>query len=291
MQCWEQFGDWYSRQLVAAEMHGVPAYELDWLILQSTQLDKLDLRLQSSRLKDKISPELMSNLDRLWQQRLQNRTPVQYLVGSTSWRNLELQVSPDVLIPRPETELILDIVANNCLAIPDQQGYWVDLGTGSGAIAIALAQYFPHLPIQAVDLSIEALAIAQSNAYRHGITNINFACGSWFEPLASCQGQILGMVSNPPYIPSAEVLQLQPEVTNHEPHLALDGGADGLDAIRHLVAIAPAYLVSGGFWLVELMAGQAPTVRSLLKSHGKYWQVQIHKDYAGIERFVSARTK
>ncbi|MFN7299472.1 MAG: protein-(glutamine-N5) methyltransferase, release factor-specific, partial [Pseudanabaena sp.] len=94
-----------------------------------------------------------------------------------------------------------------------------------------------------------------------------------------------------PYIPSHEVLNLQPEVTNHEPHLALDGGDDGLDAIRELVNTAPQYLISGGFWIVELMAGQSEIVRSLLQVNGNYTNIQIHQDYAGILRFISASRK
>jgi release factor glutamine methyltransferase len=286
-----QFWDWYKQQLVVAREFDVPSNELEWLILRILPLDKLDLRLQSSRVSQLVTPDLLHGLDRLWQQRLHDRVPVQYLTGAVTWRNLDLQVSPDVLIPRPETELIIDIVMANCPIHRSWHGDWVDLGTGSGAIAIALAQNFPHLSIHAVDLSPNALAIAQINASQHKISNIHFACGSWFAPLTSWRGKIFGMVANPPYIPSAEVLRLQPEVTNHEPHLALDGGADGLDAIRHLLAIAPEYLMSGGFWLVELMAGQAPIVQSWLQAHPKYWQIQMHQDYAGIERFVSARIK
>jgi release factor glutamine methyltransferase len=105
------------------------------------------------------------------------------------------------------------------------------------------------------------------------------------------QNQIAGIVSNPPYIPSHEVLNLQPEVTNHEPHLALDGGDDGLDAIRELVNTARQYLISGGFWIVELMAGQSEIVRSLLQVNGNYTNIQIHQDYSGILRFISASRK
>ena len=96
-------------------------------------------------------------------------------------------------------------------------------------------------------------------------------------------------MSNPPYIPSDEVLNLRPEVAKHEPKLALDGGIDGLDEIRELVKVAPAFLISGGFWIVEMMAGQAKIVRSLLQTNGKYKNIQIHLDYSGIERFVSAQ--
>jgi release factor glutamine methyltransferase len=132
--------------------------------------------------------------------------------------------------------------------------------------------------------------IARDNAQQLGLGDrIQFYHGHWWEPLSALRGQCQGMVANPPYIPSSQIAQLQPEVAWHEPHLALDGGADGLDCVRHLVTTAPEYLKSGGIWLVEVMAGQAPAVVELLRSQGSYRATQIHQDWAGIERFVSAR--
>jgi release factor glutamine methyltransferase len=288
------FWEWYDRSLLAANQSNVPKYELEWLILNLTSLTKLDLRLRSSNLDHKLTPELVTKLDQLLQKRLIDRLPVQYLTGSVIWRDLELNVSPDVLIPRPETELIIDIIAEfvnqNQQADLYKYGIWVDLGTGSGTIAISLAKHFPQAQIHAIDYSQAALEIAKINAIKNH-QQVHFRHGNWFEPLAklNLQKQITGIVSNPPYIPSIEVSNLQPEVTNHEPHLALDGGDDGLDAIRELVNIAPQYLISGGFWIVELMAGQADVVRSLLQENGSYTNIQIHPDYAGIERFVSAQ--
>ena len=172
----------------------------------------------------------------------------------------------------------------------------MDLGTGSGAIAIALAKHFSETKTQvyAIDYSEAALEIAKLNALNNNQNNyqkIDFYQGNWFEPLAKLklENKLTGLVSNPPYIPSIEVLNLQPEVTNHEPHLALDGGNDGLDAIHELVNTAPTYLISGGFWIIEMMAGQAEIVRSLLIANGNYTNIHIHQDYAGIERFISAQ--
>jgi release factor glutamine methyltransferase len=171
------------------------------------------------------------------------------------------------------------------------QGHWVDLGTGSGAIAIALAHAFPHAQIHAVDISKAALAIARENAQRWAGDRVQFYQGNWFEPLSDLKGQLNGMVSNPPYIPRALVPTLQPEVANHEPHLALDGGADGLEWVRQLISQAPAYLRSEGIWLVELMAGQADQVMELLRQQGVYQQIRSYRDLAGIDRFVLARRR
>ena len=292
------FWEWYDRNLLAAKQYEGRAYELDWLILQQTSINKLDLRLRSPNVSQKIPPEILTNLDNLWQKRISDRIPVQYLTGCMTWRNLELHVSPAVLIPRPETELIIDIVADFCPDEIYQKGIWVDLGTGSGAIAIALAQHFDQAQIYAIDCSQAALEVAKINAAKNlgnQISNqkINFYHGSWFAPLThlNLENAIAGIISNPPYIPSIEVLNLQPEVTKHEPHLALDGGTDGLDAIRQLVNTAPKYLISGGFWIIEMMAGQANIVRSLLQEDGKYTNIQIHPDYSGIARFISANRK
>ena len=286
------FWEWYDRQLVAAKQYDVSVFELDWIILRTTNLDKLDLRLRSPYIAQKISPEILINLDQLWQKRISDRIPVQYLTGSVTWRDLELQVTPAVLIPRPETELIIDIVAQNCQAPIYQQGIWVDIGTGSGAIAIALAQHFAATKAQvyAIDYSESALAIAKLNAMNNS-QQIHFYHGNWFEPLAklNLENKLVGLVSNPPYIPSTEVLKLQPEVCKHEPHLALDGGNDGLNAIREIVNTAPTYLISGGFWIIEMMASQAKIVRSLLTANGNYTNIIVHQDYEGIERFISAQ--
>ena len=287
---------WRRWALQLAIDRGVSAYEVDWLLQAVANVDRLALRLESieDRQLVKISVSL-DQLSALWLDRLDDRKPVQYLVGKTFWRDFELFVSPAVLIPRPETESMIDIalVASNSI---QQQGIWVDLGTGSGAIAIGLARELPEAKIFAVDCSLEALEVAQRNA-RHldSIDNqrlsqrIHFSQGSWWSSLEPLQGQVAGMLSNPPYIPSEEVLRLQPEVTNHEPHLALDGGVDGLAAIRLLVNTAPDYLQDGGIWLIEMMAGQGETVRDLLIEQGSYTDIQIIDDLAGLDRFVLAK--
>jgi release factor glutamine methyltransferase len=290
----DKLAQWYKKAKQQAIAFKIPLNEIDWLLQELTNLDLLSLRLLSFLEQKKIESKVnLTELDELWQLRLRENYPVQYLVGKTYWRNFSLKVSPDVLIPRPETECIIDIV----LALIDnppnsylREGNWVDLGTGSGAIALGLASILPKASIYAVDLSEKALAMAQENALNLGYgERIKFYQGYWLNPLASLKGKVSGMVSNPPYIPSELVPQLQVEVSKHEPHLALDGGRDGLNAIRYLAESAPQYLVNGGVWLVEMMAGQAEFVSRILEDLGCYRNIKICKDLTGIERFVLAQ--
>jgi len=277
-----------QQQAIAAS---VSPSEVDWLLQELAGLDRLSLRLESFKNSKHVNLKVsLLELSQLWQQRLQARVPVQYLAGNAPWRQFSLLVSPAVLIPRPETEELIDLAVAACAKSPAlAQGYWADLGTGSGEIAIWLADALPNATICAVDRSEAALAIAQENAQRLELINrIKFYHGIWFEPIAHLSGQLSGMVSNPPYIPSNVIPTLQPEVAHHEPHLALDGGADGLDCIRHLVASAPTYLQPGGLWLIEMMSGQADAGVKLLQAQGSYRDISIHPDLAGIDRFALA---
>jgi release factor glutamine methyltransferase len=281
-----------------ATAHEISQIEVDWLLKTVANLDSLTLRLESIAAEQTIDLSIpIDRLSALWIDRVKQRKPVQYLVGKTFWRDFELIVSPAVLIPRPETESMIDIAlaASNSI---QKTGIWVDLGTGSGAIAIGLARVMPDAKIFAVDVSNAALDIAKINATHLGLIanqadsaadRINFSQGSWWSSLTQLKGQVAGMISNPPYIPAAEVLRLQPEVASHEPHLALDGGWDGLDAIRLLVDTAPEYLQPGGIWLIEMMAGQGAAVVELLARQGSYTDIEIIDDLAGFDRFVLAR--
>ncbi|MBD0336128.1 MAG: peptide chain release factor N(5)-glutamine methyltransferase [Cyanobacteria bacterium Co-bin13] len=285
---------WWQQARQQAQDAAIDPIEVDWLLKAISDVDSLELRLGTFKQRAvNLGVLSLEELTELWQQRVEQRVPVQYLVGSASWRDLTLKVSPAVLIPRPETELIIDLaleaVQHSPRAEQLQQGIWVDMGTGSGAIALGLAKAFPKAQIYSVDISGDALAIARENAHWNGLEQrITFCQGAWFAPLAGVKGQVAALVSNPPYIPTATVQGLEPEVVNHEPTLALDGGLDGLDAIRELAAAAPDYLCSGGLWVAEMMAGQAPAVRALLEQQGAYTGVQIHADLAGIERFALA---
>ncbi|ARI81045.1 peptide chain release factor N(5)-glutamine methyltransferase [Microcystis sp. LEGE 00066] len=284
----QELSQWRQQAIADLAQAQLSPKEVDIFLQAVTDLDTLSLRLQSFREREKIPLSYSwSEITKRWQKRLQARVPLQYLLESVVWRNFTLKVSPDVLIPRPETELLIDIVGETVRG--DDGGIWVDLGTGSGAIAIGLASILTKAEIYAIDYSPTALAIAKENIIKTGFADrIILKQGSWWTPLEKWKGQISGMVSNPPYIPSAEILDLQIEVREHEPRLALDGGEDGLTALRYLVATAPDYLRSGGLWLVEMRAGQGEKVAQMLENQGNYRQIQIINDLAGFDRFVLA---
>lgn len=285
---------WRKEAIHAAKAADVPAMEVDWLLQEVAGLDRLALRLETFKDRGEIQLSMpISELELLWQRRLNERLPVQYIAGATPWRHFRLLVSPEVLIPRPETECLIDLAVKAVSVNPELACLdWVDLGTGSGAIALGLADVFCEARVHAVDYSAGALAVAKKNAQNCGLAErIKFYQGSWWEPLEFLKGKVSGMVSNPPYIPSSTVLTLQPEVVNHEPHLALDGGESGLDSINYLIESAPNYLKPGGVWLIEMMAGQAEAVRENLEKNGNYCDIEIHADFAGIERFALTKLK
>ena len=286
-----QLSMWRDAAMSAAVSANVPEAEVDWLLRDIAGLDSLELRLGSFQYRSQIQLKLpLKELSSLWQKRLNEHLPVQYIAKNTPWRHFNIKLSSSVLIPRPETESLIDLAIAATASNPRmREGDWADLGTGSGIIALGLADAFCKARIYAVDCSQEALSIARLNADNYDFINrIQFYEGSWWEPLGFLKGKFNGMVSNPPYIPTSTLPELQPEVFKHEPHLALDGGDDGLECIRHLVKTSSDYLKPGGIWLVEMMAGQADKVSQMLESDGSYGNIEIHSDLAGIERFALA---
>lgn len=266
---------------------GAPA-ELDWLLdmaggvsWPSLQL----LRLQPLRRVALVRP--LAELARLWRRHLRTEVPLQYLVGLCPWRDLALEVAPGVLIPRQETERMLDLA----LALQGERPtrLWADLGTGSGCLAIALARAFPGAGGFAVDRSRPAAGVAARNLARFQLsTAVRLLEGDWWEPLRPWWGRLDLVLANPPYIPSPLLAELAPVVRDHEPHLALDGGEDGLAAIRSLVAAAPQALAPGGLLLLEHHHDQSASVCRLLSASGLEW-IEAHRDLEGVVRFASAR--
>ena len=230
-------------------------------------------------------------LEALWSQHLEAATPLQYLVGIAHWRDFELAVGPGVLIPRQETELLVEI--GQALGLLDRAGaaplLWADLGTGSGCLALALAQLLPTSQGLAVDCSEVALAQAGANLKRQGLAGrVALRQGSWWQPLQPEWGRLDLVLANPPYIPTPVWQELAPVVRDHEPPLALDGGPDGLDALRAIAAGAPQALAPGGWLLLEHHHDQSEAVQALLAEQGLE-AIQPHPDLEGHWRFVSAR--
>ena len=283
-----EFNCWRQKAINQAIGAGIARAEVDWLLREVTEWTALDRLMH----RPPPRPCNLNWLDSIWQQRIQHRIPLQQLLQTVNWRRLQLTVTDAVLIPRPETEVLVDL-ALGFLSEFSEPGVWADMGTGSGAIAIGMANDVPDLSVIAVDASSAALEVTTRNVKRYGLDGqISLVQGNWFKALqtSSLNGQLLqGMVSNPPYIPSQVVDRLTPEVRDREPRLALDGGADGLAAVRQLIQAAPEYVQSGGCWLVEIMFDQAREVARLLTEDGRYRQIDIHKDLDRNERFVSAK--
>ena len=215
--------------------------------------------------------------------------PVAYLVGHREFFGLDFRVTKDVLIPRPDTETLI-VEALEGLK-PLAQPRVLDIGTGSGCIAIALAVRCPQAIVTAVDLSEPALAIARENSDKHDVSDrIQFLCGDLFAPLVDAAPFDL-IASNPPYIASAEIETLQPDVRLHEPRSALDGGPDGLDIIRRVITDAPRYLLPHGKLLIEISGEQAEAVTQLLTANGSYDDIAVLKDLAKQPRVVRAVRK
>ena len=209
--------------------------------------------------------------------------PVAYLTGTRGFHALELQVTPDVLIPRPETELLVDCALQR---IPEDMEWAVaDLGTGSGAIALAIAKARPRAKVVATDASGAALAVARANADRLALRNVQFAHGDWCAALGDARFDLI--VSNPPYIAESDA-HLREGDLRFEPAAALASGSDGLDAIRIIVRDARAHLHDGGWLLFEHGFDQGPAVRELLAAHD-YTEVFTQRDLEARERVSGGR--
>ena len=284
----DQLFAWRRSQL----QRGGRQADFDWLLEFAGGLDWS--QLQRLRLDPRQSVALRCRLDAieaLWQQHLKQATPLQYLVGITPWRDFELAVAPGVLIPRQETELLIDLVQGLGLVEPAGAAplLWADLGTGSGCLALALAQLLPTSLGLAVDSSLEALGQAGANLERLGLSaRVALRQGSWWQPLQAEWGRLDLVLSNPPYIPTPVFQELAPVVRDHEPALALDGGLDGLDALRAIAAGAPQALAPGGWLLLEHHHDQSAAVQALLAGQGLE-AIRPHQDLEGHWRFVSAR--
>lgn len=221
--------------------------------------------------------------------RREKREPVAYLLGRKEFYSLDFEVSPAVLIPRPESEIVVAAALEVIAGVPDARV--LDIGTGSGAIAIAICVNAPRAHVTGVDISADAIAVASRNAEHHRVGNrVTLRRGDCFDILDG--GPALGsfevIVSNPPYLDDAEIAGLEPDVRGFEPRAAMSAGAGGLDILRRIAAGAPRHLASDGELIVEVGAGQAAAVAKLVEEAGLR-VVSVINDFAGHPRVVRAR--
>jgi release factor glutamine methyltransferase len=222
-----------------------------------------------------MAPEELLALEALVRRRLAGE-PVAYLTGRREFWSLNLEVTPDVLVPRPETELLVESALASIAGLANPAV--VDLGTGSGAIAIAIAAERPDALVTATDVSATALGVAQRNAAALGLRNLRFREGAWYTPLEGWRFDAI--VSNPPYVAAGDPALV---ALAHEPRLALVAGSDGLEALTAVASGAPRHLAPGGWLLVEHGASQGDAARSLLRSAGLE-KITTRADLAGLDR-------
>ncbi len=257
---------------------GIPSPRLDAELLLAHALarSRLDLYLEFER---PVPAAERTRFRELVKRRAEERVPVAYLTGVREFWSLTFHVTPDVLIPRPETETLVRVAVE---LAPERI---VEIGTGSGCVSAAIAKELPRAGILAVDSSCAALAVARENLEAHDLASrVELMHG---DGLAGVDGSFDAIISNPPYIPSGELAELPAEV-RHEPRVALDGGPDGLDFVRQFIDEAPDRLARPGWLALEVGCGQARSTEELLRTRGAL-RIGIHKDLLGIERVVAAQ--
>jgi release factor glutamine methyltransferase len=267
---------------------GIPNARLDAELLLSHALNKNRAWLithSSDLLDEEQSRRFQASVSRR-----AKREPVQYILGTQEFWGLEFAVTPDVLIPRPETELVVESALHAAAGNPSP--LILDLCTGSGCIAVSLAKEVPAARVFAADMSARALAVARENARRHGVSDrIRFLEGDLFGPFRELdiRAQADIITANPPYVRSGDLAALQAEVRDYEPALALIAGPQGTEIHQRILGAAPDFLRKSGTLIMELGQGQAEELRKIVGETGQYHSPEILKDLAGIERVIVAR--
>ena len=264
---------------------GVPSPRLDAELLLAAVLhvDRIRLIVDAKRV---LEPDELTAY-RASIQRRRAGEPVAYILGQREFFGLPIRVDARVLIPRPDTEILVEAALGRTTE-RSMYGRALDLCTGSGCVAIAFAKARPTWRMTALDLSAAALSVARNNAERAGaVWGMRFVQGDLFDALGPGERFEL-ITANPPYIPSAEIAGLDPGIRDFEPRLALDGGEDGLSLVRRIIAEAPERLAAQGVLAVEVGAGQSAEVRDLFAG-AAFEQIELHRDYGGHERVVSGR--
>jgi len=259
-----------------------PRLDAELLVAHALEIDRMRVILDANRPLEGAELALLRDLVK----RRRAFEPIAYLRGYREFYGLKFRVDKRVLVPRPDTETLVDaaLARSTHVSMSMKQ---LDLCTGSGCVAIAMARQRPTAMVFASDVSKDALAVARENALRLGAYNVAFVEGDLFALAPPFAGQRFDVITaNPPYIATAELAALMPDVRDHEPRLALDGGADGLDLVRRIVAEAPEHLEPGGLLAMEIGAGEAPATVALFEARG-FADVRVHRDIARIERVVS----
>jgi release factor glutamine methyltransferase len=260
--------------------------EAELLLMHALGIQRAELY---ARLTEPLSSAVGDKFEALVERRLRHE-PAAYILGRHEFYGVELHVDSRVLIPRPETELLVETAlafVERCFG-NEQPCSIVDVGTGSGAIAIALALHLPRGCIYATEVSPEAIDVARLNCRRHGVEGrVELLLGDLLEPLSEAVELV---VANVPYVKDADIPQLTPEIRDFEPVVALAGGADGLDKVRLLLAQAKGHLVPQGSVMLEIGLGQADEAVSLARRHFPDSKVDLLKDFAGIERVLRILT-
>ncbi len=265
-----------------------PRLTAEILLAHVLGMERIDLY---ARFDQPLSREELSRLKSLIQRRV-DREPTAYIIGQKEFMGFDLSVTPAVLIPRPETEVLVEAALEFLPeAFNSAPRRVIDIGTGSGALIIALARMRPGHYFYAIDLSPAAVELARTNAAAMGIDAIEFLTGDLFAPVASHPEKYDLVVSNPPYIPAGAIGKLPPEIKRYEPMTALDGGPDGLAIIRRIISLMPSYLAPGGRLMTEIAWDQADAVSRLAAETGNFESITFVRDYAGHERVAIMRRK
>jgi len=268
--------------------HNVPNARLDAELLLRHTLGK-DRAWLLAHMQDRLDEQGQSSFEQSIERRIL-REPLQYITGTQEFWGLPFSVTPDVLIPRPETEFVVEAALKAVSGLDTP--VIVDLCTGSGCIAISLAKELPKARIFATDRSDRAVYMARENARKNGVADrIRFLEGDLFGPLEEMdlRGRIDGIAANPPYVRSGELTTLQPEVRDFEPETALIAGPEGTEIAERIIHQAPEYLKPGGLLIMEMGIGQAAALRKIIEHTHQFGPIEIVKDLAGIERVITAK--
>lgn len=266
-----------------------PRATAEMLLAHTLKNERIDLYLNYDK---PLRNDELQEFKQLLKRRIQ-REPVAYILGTKGFWSMNLAVTPDVLIPRPETECLVEAALKHLTPESDLPPKRIlELGTGSGAIVVALATQNEHHVFWASDRSPRALEVAAANAKRQGLgARIAFFAGDWLRALDPAVESLDMIVSNPPYIRRGVIPQLQPEITLFEPVSALDGGDDGLGCLREIIGSAHVHLKPGGLLMLEIGHDQQKDVHHIIAASDQYHEIIFSKDYGGCDRVVQMRKK